>query len=458
MSEDASTHHADDLDREREAAMQSKLALWIQDQLGATVQTIARQGRWRPAWFVKAQRNGQALNLYLRGERNFALAWSLEMEKRVIEILHAEGIPVPRVYGMCPDPMCIVMEWVEGSRDLTAYDESQRRCIAQEYLRHLSAIHAIDIEKLTEMGMPRPEGSRAIATAFIGPTRAKFVSEKVAPDAFVTFIGRWIDAHAPQDLTEVSLVTGDPGQFLVHEGKITALLDFEICHLGSPLSDIACLRVRELEEPLADPLWLMKQYAQMRGVTLDPVKLNYFQLVLAAATLFMIHPNFHAVRPDLAVWRTWEIKASRQVVSCMADIHGLVLAPLEGVASPVMDEQLAFESLSAAVAGLPTNGPLDKFNQDNALALIKNLAAVSRLGPRLREDEIDDLRALLGFRPADLQEGERLLEQAIAEGMPDEPLIRFFDRRFQRRRLTLLDQDPRLSLYDMPSLVQALRS
>jgi aminoglycoside phosphotransferase (APT) family kinase protein len=458
MSDSRPVGQADDLDREQEAATQRKLAEWIRDELGAVVESITRQGRWRPAWFVKAHREGGPLNLYLRGERNFALAWPLEMERRVIDILYDEGIPVPRVYGMCPDPKCIVMEWVEGSRDLSAYDEPQRLRIAQEYLGHLCAIHAIDIQKFIDIGMPKPQGSRAIAHAFIGPTRAKFETEKVAPDAFVAFIGRWIERHAPCDLTEVSLVTGDPGQFLVHEGRITALLDFEICHLGNPLSDIACLRVRELEEPLADPVWLMRHYAQLRGLTLDPVTLNYFQLVLAAATLFMIHPNFHAVRPDLAVWRNWEVKASRQVLSCMADIHGVTLAPFARDDPPVMDQQLAFDSLLAAVAGLPSNGPLDDFNKGNALALVKNLAAVSRLGPRLVEEELDDLAALLGVRPPNLQEGEHLLEKAVVDGLPDEALIRFFDRRFQRRRLTLVDQDPRLMLYDMPSLTRALHA
>lgn len=457
MSDDSSAHQADDLDREHEVATQHKLTQWILDELGAVVESITRQGRWRPAWFIQARRNGQPLKLYLRGERNFALAWPLSMEKRVLEILHEEGIPVPRVYGMCPDPMCIVMEWVEGSRDLSAYDPAQRLRIAQDYLRHLCAIHAIDIRRFIDIGMPQPQGSQAIASAFIGPTRAKYATEKVAPDAFVRYIERWLDQHAPSDLSEVSLVTGDPGQFLVHEGRITALLDFEICHLGSPLSDMACLRVRELEEPLADPVWLMRQYAQLRGLKLDPVTLNYFQLVLAAATLFMIHPNFHAVRPDLAVWRNWEIKASRQVLSCMADIHGLTLAPLVPADPPRTDQQLAFESLAAAVASLPSNGPLDEFNKGNALALVRNLAAISRLGPQLVEQELDELQGLLGLRPADLQAGERLLEQAIGDGLADEPLIRFFDRRFQRRRLTLVDHDPRLVLYDMPSLKQALQ-
>jgi aminoglycoside phosphotransferase (APT) family kinase protein len=457
MSKDNAVDSAADLDRNAEEATQQKLTHWIESELGATVESISRQDRWRPAWFVKARKNGQPLNLYLRGERNFALAWPLGTEKRVIEILHEEGIPVPRVYGMCPDPLCIVMDWVEGTRDLSAYGEEQRLLIAQEYLQHLSSIHSIDIRRFVEIGMPAPKTSEAIATAFIGPQRVKFEAEKVAPDAFVAFIGRWIDAHTPRDLTEVSLVTGDPGQFLVKDGKITSLLDFEVCHLGSPLSDVACLRVRELEEPLADPVFLMKHYAGLRGLKIDAEKMNFFHLVLAAVTHFMMHPNFHAVRPDLAVWRNWEIKASRQVLSCMADIHGMALERITPPGHESLDQALAFESLSAAISGLPANTPLDDFNKGNALALVKNLAAISRMGHRLNEDELDDLQALLGVRPDSLANGERLLEQAVTDGASDEDLIRFFDRRFQRRRFTLVDHDPRLWIYDMPPLSRELR-
>ena len=461
MSDAAVSSHVEskarDLDRDVEAATQKKLTQWIERELGASVESMTRQDRWRPAWFVKAHREGRALNLYLRGERNFALAWPLGMEKRVIEILHEEGIPVPRVYGMCPDPLCIVMDWVEGTRDLSAYAEAQRLQIAQEYLQHLASIHAIDIRRFVDIGMPCPQTSEQIANAFIGPTRAKFKAEKVAPDAFVAFIGRWIDTHAPRDLVDVSLVTGDPGQFLVQNGKITTLLDFEVCHLGSPLSDIACLRVRELEEPLADPVFLMKHYAGLRGLAIDAGKMNFFHLVLAAVTHFMMHPNFHAVRPDLAVWRNWEIKASRQVLSCMADIHGMSLDRLAPPADESREQVLAFESLAAAVAGLPANTPLDDFNKGNALALVKNLAAISRMGDRLNADELDDLQALLGVRPDSLAEGERLLEHAVQGGTADEELIRFFDRRFQRRRFTLVDHDPRLWIYDMPSLSRELQ-
>ena len=42
-------------DEESEAA----IARWFEQNLGARVTRIERQGRWRPAWFVDAERGGE---------------------------------------------------------------------------------------------------------------------------------------------------------------------------------------------------------------------------------------------------------------------------------------------------------------------------------------------------------------------------------------------------------------
>ncbi len=447
-----------ELDAKFEAVAQAKLSRWIEQELGASVDTMWRQDRWRPAWFVKARKDGEDLPLYVRGERNVEQGWPLELEMQITAILFDEGIPVPRIYGLCEDPKAIVMQWVEGSRDLSSYTIDEKQKIEREYVEILARLHTIDIRKFTAIGMSCPQTPAEIASAYIGPVREAFAAQKVAPDGFVAFLDRWIDDHRPRNLAEVSLITGDPGQFMVKDGKITALHDFETAHLGSPWADVACLRVRELprelaeEEPLTDAVMLMKHYAVLRGKTLDPDLMNYFHLVLAASTFYVIHPNFHNVRPDLAVWRKWEIRAARQVLGCMADIHGIELERLDPPQEPWCDHDIAYESLQAAIEALPAPSALDAFNKANALALATHLASVSRIGQRMAEDERDDIEALVGVRPRDLAETETLLERAVRDGVSDEALIRFFDRRSQRRRFTLLKAYPNLWRHDIRPL------
>ena len=57
-----------------EASEQEKAIVdWLRRQLGAEVTRIERQPRWRPAWFVDAERGSESLRLYVRGERIDAL-------------------------------------------------------------------------------------------------------------------------------------------------------------------------------------------------------------------------------------------------------------------------------------------------------------------------------------------------------------------------------------------------
>ena len=49
------------------AAAPQIIADWVSANLGAKVTRIERQGRWRPAWYVDAEKDGAALPLYVRG-------------------------------------------------------------------------------------------------------------------------------------------------------------------------------------------------------------------------------------------------------------------------------------------------------------------------------------------------------------------------------------------------------
>lgn len=452
----------ENLDAAADERAKERLTDWINQELGASVLSIVRQDRWRPAWFVRACKDGKNLPLYVRGERNVLQGWPLDQEMEITRILFEEGIPVPRIYGMCPDPKAIVMEWVQGSRDLSAYTFDEKQSIEREYVEILARMHAIDIARFTAIGLDRPGTPHEIALAYIGPARKAFAAQRVAPDGFVAFLDRWIDQHLPGGLSEISLITGDPGQFMVRDGKIVALHDFETAHLGSPWADIACLRVRELprelaeEEPLTDAVMLMKHYAAIRGMALDPDLLNYFHLLLAASTFYVIHPNFHAVRADLAVWRKWEIRAARQVLGCMADIHRIELEQLEPPEQSWRDNDLAFDCLKAAIEALPAPAPLDEFNRDNALALATTLAASARMGQALAHEELDDVEALIGVRPGGPTETEVLLEKAVRDGVSDEALIRFFNRRSQRRRFLIAEAYPNLWQHEVRPLSAAL--
>jgi hypothetical protein len=315
-------------------------------------------------------------------------------------------------------------------------------------------MHAIEPRKFANAGLAFPTTSEEIATAWFAPMTAKF--EPVAPDALTTFFLRWVRDHLPRSLTTVALVTGDPGQFLAKDGKITALIDFEVAHLGYPASDLGGLRIRNVEEELADPLMLMRYYATLAKIELNADLLNFFQVILSGTTHPSIHKFLTEPRTDHVNWLCWQVKAGCFMTGFMADIAGIELTPLAIPEAANAATEVAFDSLLQAVQALPVVGVLDEYNRTNALGLIKHLASVAKLGRVLEEDEMNDLQQLLGSRPPNMREAEVMLEQHVCNGAPDSELIGFFHRRIHRRRLTLIDVDPRLWLYDLPPLSAAL--
>jgi hypothetical protein len=73
---------------------------WIASEMGATVTSMSRQPRWRPVWFVEADRDGETLELCVRGDRSdVELVFPLDHEMRFQTLLSDQGLPVPRVYG-----------------------------------------------------------------------------------------------------------------------------------------------------------------------------------------------------------------------------------------------------------------------------------------------------------------------------------------------------------------------
>ena len=55
----------------------------------------------------------------------------------------------------------------------------------------------------------------------------------------------WLRNNVPQGERKVSFVQGDtgPGQFMYADGQVTALIDWELAHIGDPMLDLAVGRM-----------------------------------------------------------------------------------------------------------------------------------------------------------------------------------------------------------------------
>src|SRR6202044_2789450 len=74
-----------------------------------------------------------------------------------------------------------------------------------------------------------------------GMYRRNGIDDPLAEMAF-----RWLRLALPDVDARPVLVQGDtgPGNFLFADGRITAIVDWELAHLGDPMEDLAWLSLR----------------------------------------------------------------------------------------------------------------------------------------------------------------------------------------------------------------------
>jgi aminoglycoside phosphotransferase (APT) family kinase protein len=123
--------------------------------------------------------------------------------------------------------------WAASSRD-----EGHRRNIAAQFIAILGELHGLDWDKtplaaLHEAGHRRPE-IRAVAA-----WRASLARPTSRYYPLLDWGGRWLEENCPMPPRR-TVVHGDYriGNFLEEKQKITAILDWELTHLGDPHEDL----------------------------------------------------------------------------------------------------------------------------------------------------------------------------------------------------------------------------
>jgi len=183
-------------------------------------------------------------------------AHAVEREYRVMQALTESGVAVPRTYHLCNNESIIgsvffVMEYIEGQiywdPALPGLSNPQRYGIYQEMCRVLATLHQVDIDTvgLSDYGKPGDYFARQLKR-----WTQQYLASQTESLVEMNEILDWLPANLPEDDGRVALVHGDYRLdnmiFNTAEGKITALLDWELSTLGHPLADLAyqCMQLR----------------------------------------------------------------------------------------------------------------------------------------------------------------------------------------------------------------------
>lgn len=155
---------------------------------------------------------------------------------------HAPAVPMPPVKELCTDPDVLgdefflmgavpgeafeyaVPDWLAASPDEGA------ESVCRQWFDAVTAVHNMPVDKF-------PEGGRTVEEEI-----AYWLEVARGADSMPDLIAvlEWLEASPPGTTGPATAVHGDPkhGNCLWHEGRLTALLDWEMAQRGEPMCDL----------------------------------------------------------------------------------------------------------------------------------------------------------------------------------------------------------------------------
>jgi aminoglycoside phosphotransferase (APT) family kinase protein len=231
---------------------------------------------------------------------------SRSREAEILRIVHGT-LPVPELYWATDDASelgapSLISEFipgVSGPSDAPAtasglgvtYGPRLRPILAEQFVRHLAALHTMPWEEheLHAFERPRPGTTDAIDWRLAATDRA-WDDDAFEPHPTVALTRQWLWRNRPV-VDTVSVVHGDyrNGNFLFEEssGDMTAVLDWELTYLGDRHHDLAYAMMEGWGEldPESGDFWcaalvtrsdLIAQYEALSGLPVDEERLRYY--------------------------------------------------------------------------------------------------------------------------------------------------------------------------------------
>ena len=275
-----------------DALTAERLTPRLQARLGPHVRctAVARGpvGNGQETWFVDVADDDDVRQLVLRRSApGGPLEWTARgREFAVMRALAGRGLPLPAVLWCDEsddlDRPYLVMERAPGTPAM-ALRGDDAAAAAADLGRLLARLHRLDPHEL-DLDLPLPPDATVATRTAVASWRRRYHEERVAPVPVLGALLAWLEANVPADPTPVRLLWGDAGRHnaLAADGRVTALLDWELAAVGHPLEDLAVAVWMEQDSGL-DPAVIVDAYAAEAGAAVDRDALAYF-LVLAAAT------------------------------------------------------------------------------------------------------------------------------------------------------------------------------
>lgn len=420
-----------------------RVAAWLAANLGGTVTGISRQARWRPVWFASVDRDGEVLEVCVRGERtDMPLIFPLQHEMRFQRVLHEHGIPVAEVHGWIDDPAAYVMTKVPGEQHFGTTSDADRRAAVDDYLQILARLHALPVQPFADAAIAGTEPSADPALIGLRRYEEVFRSTTRHPEPFMEFCLGWLRRNPPDARGRRAPVVWDSGQFHHRDGRITAVLDLELGHVGDPMMDLAGWRMRDSIVGYGDFRDLYRRYEEVGGapIDLDAIARHHVAFTLTNQLVFGAAIRDPVPGSDLMTNLQWCCETNLFTTEALGELLGIELPTVELPDPAPSGSATAFHYLVATLGGVRSDDEFLGYQVRTGFRLARHLQRRDEIGAATEAADLDDLRPLLGRRPATAADGERELQDFVladTDGRHDRELVALFHRRNLRAQMLL---------------------
>jgi aminoglycoside phosphotransferase (APT) family kinase protein len=210
--------------------------------------------------------------------------------------LAGSAVPVPQAYWHGDDPSVLgapflfcekargsaVLPWASAS--LKPLEDAYRLQLAADFIGALAALHRVDwaaapIAALADGVQPEDAAQRQVDL-----WRREYERWALRPYPLFEWGARWLQANRPA-APRLAIVHGDyrTGNFLEEGGRITAILDWELVHIGDPHEDLGWASLpmymggSKLVSRLIEPERFFDDYAAQVPFAVSPRSVRWYQ-------------------------------------------------------------------------------------------------------------------------------------------------------------------------------------
>lgn len=199
-------------------------------------------------------------------------AWEVAVLDRVV----AQGVRAPRVWahdleGDLFGGPAVLLQRMPGQADPVAFLSAEKdlgRARTLDLARAVAELHRADPEDLP--------GSEPVVELW----RDRFLASRLEPLPALSWLFDWLSDHEGH-VEHPAVVHGDlrPGNVLYEGERITALLDWEMAHLGDPVEDLAwAYRALWSPERFVSLCEFVAAYEREAGVRVETHRLRWHRV------------------------------------------------------------------------------------------------------------------------------------------------------------------------------------